>query len=357
MGQVIQNIVFWKNFSKAYLRSVLKSKKKQKRGLYNNLGILNPSIATSNLGDQIIYQSVYKNLRAIFKNDIFTEFPTQIYTSFDALDLMQEKDLLIVSGTNLLSSNLESNNQWKIHNKHKKYLKNKVALMGCGWWQYQEDVNIYTKNIYQSILSKDILHSVRDNYTLEKLRSIGVQNVVNTSCPTLWEMDSEKCSNIPVTRSEEVITTLTYYHKNVHFDFQMLKILSTNYNKVHLWIQGLDDLLYFDCIKKELNNIVLIPPTIEAFNEILKHNNVEYIGTRLHAGIRALQNEKRTLILAVDNRAFEISKDVNLNVITRESVTDILDFINGKYLTNIKLPIDDINDWKISLANFQKKLF
>lgn len=346
---MIKNLIFLKTYFKAYLITNLRSARKKQQKKYNDIGILNPSIGTSNLGDLIIYDSVYKKLRSVYPDDLFTNFPTQLHTSYDAMDLMRDKDLLFVSGTNLLSSNLEVRHQWKIHTSHKKFLKNKVVLMGCGWWQYQGDINGYTKSIYKTILNKDVLHSVRDQYTFEKLKSIGIDNVVNTSCPTLWGLTPDKCKLIPVNKGEEVITTLTFYHKNADLDFKMLKILSENYSKVYLWIQGLSDLNYYDEIRGDLNNIELIPPTIEAFDEMLNKSNVDYIGTRLHAGVRALQKNVRTLILAVDNRAIEIGKDVNLNVIKREDVNDCISFIENDYVTDIKLPQDNIDNWLKSI--------
>ena len=96
------------------------------------------------------------------------------------MNLVRQKQLLFVSGTNLLSSNLESRFQWKIHDGQKSFLKNKVVLLGCGWWQYQEGITPYTRKIYKSILHNgNLLHSVRDQYTLNKLKSIGIENIVN----------------------------------------------------------------------------------------------------------------------------------------------------------------------------------
>ena len=38
---------------------------------YYDIGIINPSIGTSNLGDLIIYEAVIKELKAVYKNDLF----------------------------------------------------------------------------------------------------------------------------------------------------------------------------------------------------------------------------------------------------------------------------------------------
>ena len=345
-------------FLKAYLKGFLVSGRRiqnnsSQKNRYRDYGILNPSIGTANLGDLIIYESVYNKLRNIYPDDLFTDFPTQLFTSHDAMSLMNERDLLFVSGTNLLSSNLERIFQWKIHFRHKTFLKNKVVLMGCGWWQYQGEINKYTAAIYKTILSKDVLHSVRDEYTANKLRSIGIDNVINTTCPTLWSLSPEKCKQIPISKAKEVVTTLTFYHKNKELDKTMLSILSNNYNKVYLWIQGMNDFHYFNEINENFQNIEFISPSIESYNALLERGNIDYIGTRLHAGVRALQNNIRTLILAVDNRAIEIGKDVNLNVIKRENVREMSNFINNDYVTDIKLPIENINKWISSLNNFK----
>ncbi|MCV2483982.1 polysaccharide pyruvyl transferase family protein [Flavobacterium sp. SH_e] len=345
-------------FLKAYLRGFIVSKFKVQNNnaetnRYKDYGILNPSIGTANLGDLIIYDSVYSKLRDIYPDDLFTDFPTQLYTSHDAMISMNERHLLFVSGTNLLSSNLDRIFQWKIHFGHKRLLKNKVVLMGCGWWQYQGGINKYTAAIYKTILSKDVLHSVRDEYTANKLKSIGINNVINTSCPTLWSLSPEKCKQIPISKASEVVTTLTFYHKNSELDKTMLRILSENYNKVYLWIQGMNDFHYYNEINENFHNIELISPSIEAYNNLLEKGNIDYIGTRLHAGVRALQKNIRTLILAVDNRAIEISKDVNLNVIKREDVLDMVNFIDNDYVTNIKLPTGNIDKWISSLNKYK----
>ena len=60
--------------------------------------------------------------------------------------------------------------------------------------------------------------------------------------------------------------------------------------------------------------------------------NIDYVGTRLHAGIRALQHKKRTIIIGIDNRAIEKAKDFNLTVIDRKNIknngSSILSVVN-----------------------------
>ncbi len=354
----MKQIIYLKNYYRAYFKAYIKSYLKlnqngESSNKYLDIGILNPTIGTSNLGDYIVYESVYKHLRESYQKDVFTDFPTQLYSSFDSKYLMSQKNLLFVAGTNLLASNLETRQQWKINQSHRRFLKDKVVLFGCGWWQYQDEVNRYTSRIYKSIFNSDLIHAVRDNYTVEKLHSIGIKNVLNTTCPTLWELRPEVCRNIPVVRKDKVITTLTCYNKDKAADLKMLELLSKNYETVFLWMQGYEDIQYLNDLKPEIENMKIVHPTLEALDAVLAQESIDYIGTRLHAGVRALQNNIRTLILAVDNRAIEIGKDTNLNVIRREQVEEISSFIGGEYVTNIKLPLENIRAFKDSLANYK----
>lgn len=356
----MKRLVYWKNyyrnFFKFYLKSYLRLNNiENTKSSYLDLGILNSSIGSSNLGDLIIFESVYKHLRGIFCDDFFTNYPAQLHISHDAKYLMSQKKLHFISGTNLLSSNLESKFQWKIDSSHRMFLRNKVVLVGVGWWQYQGKVNSYTSRIYNAVLNKELMHSVRDDYSVEKLNSIGINNVVNTSCPTLWDITPAQCRNIPTHKGQNVVTTLTYYKQNKIYDAKMLEILGENYDTVYLWLQGYNDFKYLDEIKPGIKNVEIIPPTLEAYDALLDKGGIDYIGTRLHAGIRAIQKNIRTLILAVDNRALEVGDGINLNVIKREKVEDIIFFINGDYETNIKVPYENIELFKKSLLKFRNE--
>lgn len=345
---------YYKNLAKTYVKAFLQNGKTAKVATdFLDIGIINPSIGTANLGDLIIYDAVIKELRDHYPNDLFTNYPSQLHTNYEAKHLMGKKDFLFVSGTNLLSSNMDVRFQWKIDPAHKIFLKNKVLLMGVGWWQYQSKPNRYTKNLYRSIFNTNHLHSVRDSYTYNMLQDIGISNVVNTSCPTLWGLKPELCATVPKKKSTSVITTLTFYKSDALLDRRMLEILVDKYDTVYLWIQGFDDISYLNKIYPQADKIKLVAPTIEAYNKILEDSSIEYLGTRLHAGIRALQKGIRTLIVAVDNRAVEIAKDTNLNVIKRENIEQILDFIDLPYETRINLPEENIRIWREALPKRQ----
>jgi polysaccharide pyruvyl transferase WcaK-like protein len=216
--------------------------------------------------------------------------------------------------------------------------------MGVGWWQYQKKPNLYTSLLYNRLLSQNYLHSVRDGYTENQLKSIGITNVINTACPTMWNLTEEHCSKIPTEKSDSVLVTFTEYNQKQKSDTDLIDLLSKEYKEIYYWTQQPKDYEYM----KEIcgDRAIYLKPNLKALDEILSSRKVDYVGTRLHAGVRALQHQRRTLILSVDNRATEIAKDTNLPVIERDDINAIASQINSADRTNIKIPVENIKRWK-----------
>lgn len=310
------------------------------------------SILTKNLGDEIIMDAVKKELRSMVSNAFFINTPTHDYIGDEAFNILKELPYSFIGGTNLLSGNMDTYNQWKINLNSVGKLSNAI-LMGVGWWQYQEEVNQYTKFLLQNVLSADFIHSVRDSYTEKKLRSIGIKNVINTGCMTLWGLNEKHCQNIPTEKSDEVVMTFTDYKPSLKYDKQLLDIVKKNYKKIYVWLQGEGDYRYLKDLVED--SVEFIAPSLEAYDDLLssRSNMIDYVGTRLHAGIRAMQNGRRSIIVSVDNRATEMGKDFNLTVIERLNIEKELDTkINSKFDTDIRLPNNNIEQWK---AQFQNK--
>lgn len=306
--------------------------------------IFDTSIVSRNVGDQIIMDSVQKIVDELFKNDLQVRVATHESLFIPSHLLIRRSDVKIVGGTNLLSSNMPFYNQWKVNLLDSLFIPD-IVLLGVGWWQYQGKPNLYTKMLLNRLLSKKFIHSVRDDYTKKMLESIGIKNVVNTTCPTMWGLTRELCKKIPTNKAERVLFTLTSYNKKKHFDEQLIRLLQKNYSEVYFWPQQPDDLVYFRAFSK-MQNVRVLPPNLMTLDKFLKNNNADYLGTRLHAGIRALSHHKRSLILGVDNRSLEIGKDTKLPVIKRENIESIKKWILSKSETSIILPEKNIKMWK-----------
>lgn len=313
----------------------------------NRFILFDTSIASENGGDSIIMDSCKDIMYHLFPESYFCSIPTHDNLGKIALIKIQEAGLSIVCGTNLLSSDVlrRSIRQWKLRYSDIKYLNN-VCLLGVGWKDYQSPPTGVTKMIYHSLLNNGNLHSVRDKYTEAQLRKIGIHNVIYTACPTMWRLDEKHCREIPVKKSNSVVTTLTNYRPDPEKDLFMLENLCDNYEKVYLWLQAFEDIAYMQNIK--LNSKVrIIGVNLRQFNELLDNEDIDYVGTRLHAGIRALQMKKRAIIVSCDNRAAELSKDTGLPIIERADLEETLkERIHAEIPTQITLPLENINIWK-----------
>lgn len=312
--------------------------------MYRKIIEFQPCIASENIGDYIIQDYVDKAIENMFGPCKVVSMPTKTILSRANYRWIRSGDYSFVCGTNLICSHMRKNHQWNV-SVIDAFMLSDIILMGVGWWQYQDEPDAYTKWFLGRILSQKYIHSVRDSFTETMLKKAGIKNVINTGCPTMWGLTPEKIAHIPRNKAKSVVTTLTNYKRNDVFDKEMLEILLRSYEKVYVWLQAIED--YQQLRELGFDGMVeVIPPTLKAYDEILTRD-IDYIGTRLHGGIRALNAGKRSLIVAVDNRAIEISKDTGLPIIDRNNVKEMLeDKINEVSEFNITLPNENIETWK-----------
>lgn len=306
--------------------------------------VFDTSIQAENLGDFIINHYCNEILEDIELN-IIQRIGTQIpVTPKDNDFLLEHKEWVkLITGTNVVINQIFRSKQWYLPIVDSR-MQN-LVLMGAGLARYDRDIDWATKKFYQKNLSKEFLHSVRDCKTELALKTAGIQNVINTSCPTMWRLTPEFCYEIPKEKANDVITTVTDYNRDT-LDFWLLDKLLENYKNVYLWVQGEADYEYVKAYP-EYRRLKLIPHNLQEYKKILEKKDLDYVGTRLHAGIIALNYKKRTLIIAVDGRAKSISDDTGLPVIEREEIKEkLLDLIFEHRETKIELPKAKIEKWK-----------
>jgi len=307
--------------------------------------IYEPSILSENVGDFIILDAVQEHLYNMFPDDMYFNAITQDYMPKRQRILNNSCDYSFIAGTNVINSQMWKLRRWRILDTL--YINN-LILWGAGWSSYQGEADLYTKFLYKRLLNSNILHSVRDSYTEKKLISAGITNVINTGCPTMWNLTKEHCASIPSKKAENVIFTLTDYSRDVRNDTLLISLLQKNYKKVFFWPQGSKDMQYIQEIIS-LENIEIIGGNLKSYNSILENDNIDidYIGTRLHGGIRALQKFRRSIIIVIDNRAREKAIDFNIPTIERKEIDIDLELrINSNFLTEININLENIRIWK-----------
>lgn len=315
-----------------------------KRVKDDSLILFDPAIGSQNMGDSIIKYYCNLALEKLLQTREPLRLPTHSLPDAAQLDRLGRAGTKIVCGTNLITPHFEEFSNWKMPENLSGYRD--IVTLGVGWGYYCETTSKISKFVYQTILSKDKLHSVRDGYTERKFRQMGITNVVNTGCPTLWGLTSEHCKAIPTKKASRVITTLTDYDRNPEADRRMLEILMENYDEVYVWIQGAEDDEYLQTLVAP-ESVKVIERNLDAYTQALGMGDVDYVGTRLHAGIHAMNLGVRSIILAVDNRAIEMGQDFNLPVIRREVLDDRLkDRICSQWNTQVHLPLEAIETWK-----------
>ena len=312
--------------------------------------LFEPSISSLNLGDYIIVDSVKRELSSILNDSYVIEQPTQtpvmhFYQKKDPrLKLSRDSDYKFVCGSNLIWQNMFSlNPQWNINIFNCTNIIGSI-LVGVGSGTTRKKMNLYTKHLYQKVLSKKYIHSVRDEATCNRLKSIGI-NAINTGCVTTWCLTKEHCKKIPVSKSNNVVFTLTDYQKDEKSDKQLIEILINNYKDVYYWPQGVGDYEYINHLGYS-SKIKIISPSLEAMRKLLLSGDIDYVGTRLHGGIFAMQNYVRSIIIIVDNRAREMKERYNLPTIERNNIDDLTKMISSSWKTNININEEAISKWK-----------
>ena len=92
---------------------------------------------------------------------------------------------------------------------------------------------------------------------------------------------------------------------------------------------------YFQTLSN-IENIRVISPSVQAYKTLLSEGNIDFVGTRLHAGIYAMQHKVRTVILSVDNRASDMAETYNLNVLWRND-PKLEEFLCGEIVTAVNI--------------------
>lgn len=307
------------------------------------IAVLDPSLATDNLGDEVIYQAVEAEIFRLFPGCFPHRIATHERMSLRSYKYLRRAERVFVAGSNLLPPD---GGQWRLRKRDLLACRSAI-IAGAGW---QHDSTVFTRHrdkLLRAFVDSAALHSVRDEAARRNMQALGLR-VANTSCPTLWQLTPEACAAIPVKKAPDAVVTVTAYRQKPEADRAFLDAVTKRYRKVWFYSQMADDAPHIE--KLGFGHLARVPCSTAAFTHILKNEDVDYIGSRLHGGIRALQCGKRSLVLQVDNRARDIALHVNLPSLPVEDSSGIAAWIETPAPTDIRLPQADIDAWRAQFA-------
>lgn len=308
------------------------------------LGWFDPSIGSRNTGDEIIADAVEKELRLVAPMVTILRFPTQTWLSRQERKTLSACNHFIVGGTNLLNGNIPWYLQWKLDPQVVGAISGRTSLLGVGWWQYDNEPNALSEFLWKRILSKGA-HSVRDEYTQGILKSIGIAGEY-TACVTMWDL--APTTKFSEKRPSSVLMTVTDYHRDAVSDSKLIRGLRARYENVVAWPQSIRDVKYLQTLDRSMQ---LLDPKLSSFNDALKSGEFDYVGTRLHAGVRALQVGVKSTIVAVDNRAREIARSTGLPVIGRGLKVADWSLVDDRNELRLVIPGQGVERWRESFEH------
>lgn len=319
--------------------------------------LFDPSYGTSNLGDFIINRAVMQELEFLFDSNFLVRYSTHnpILSAFQLVRPSPirrncaEADLKFIGGTNILKNDLlKIIPGWNVNLPTARLYRGAICV-GAGRAVTKEGrLNAYTRAIYRSALSRQYAHSVRDSRSQEFLEQLGFR-AINTGCPTTWALTPEVTQRIRTDRAQNVVATLTDYARNPGADSAMLSTLLRVYRDVAVWVQGVNDLEYLRGLPGS-EKVRVIPPSLDAFEAALAREDTEYVGTRLHAGIFAMQRSIRSTIVAVDNRASDMAESIGIHIIERAAITRLGDYLERDRKTELSIDFAKVSEWKRQFA-------
>lgn len=311
--------------------------------------VFDPAAASFNKGDMIISEAVERELVGLLSDAEIVKISLHQPLGKIHRSLLREKCLKIVGGSNAVSAVMHPilrQSRWHLSPQDYQSVKG-FCYMGVGWAGTNLRSNLVGKWFLKHFPSKSPdAHSFRDSETLVRASRFGIKNGVNTGCPTMWCLTPDKMGAVRKSKGSIVVTTLTDNMPDKSADLEMLKFLKDQYEEVYIWFQGINDGDYFKSMN--ISGIRELPRTLSGYQSFLKENasRLDYVGSRLHGGVKALQCGVRTIILAVDHRALDISRDVGLLVLPRKELNVLQDLVNTDLQMSVDIDRNAITQWK-----------
>ncbi len=303
------------------------------------------ALNTNNIGDEIVMQAITSHLKPLLDRSDVRRLSVHDYLYYFRHKAPKDS-VAFACGTNLVGSRMILRGTWRMTPLDLLTMRN-IVLLGIGWEDHMPKPDLPTQLFFRLALSKNYIHSVRDNYTRDQIAPY-VPRVLNTACPTMWNLENS-CPLVPHSRAENAVFSLNYHRALPVRDRALCELLLREYKQVFFWPQELGDIHYLQTLGFH-ESMPIIPPLLKVYDQILKETPVDVIGCRLHGGIRALQKNRRTLVLSVDDRASDLAQTTGLPTLPASAFEAIRSWITTPAPTQITLPQEAIGQWKAQFS-------
>ena len=319
--------------------------------------VFDTAVGSQNLGDEIIMRSARRVLRELFPQAHLWALPT--HDTFGAAGRKRLRHSLfsIACGTNLIHADMPGKGLWKlpIGVQHApmnigRYLPRNLAMMAVG--SNAQPLSSAASSFLNKSLWKGVPVSARDMATEKLLTGAGVA-ATHTGCVTMWDLPENHTATIRKEKAEAAVVCLTGTRRAarayVERDTRFLDAVANSYGKRYLWPQGQVDLEYYLALGR--SDFEILPHSLEAYEDLLRSGlQLDFVGSRLHAGIFAMMHGCRPLVIKIDNRAADIGDSVGLPTLASVDMDALPGLIAASRATQINLPRAAITDWKNALV-------
>ncbi|MBN9202791.1 MAG: polysaccharide pyruvyl transferase family protein [Microbacterium chocolatum] len=307
----------------------------------SRIALLSTALDSTNDGDSIIYASVLREVPELAHVPAIPTHRTPTGTELQTADSAQ---ILVVTGSNILTGKAGHDRQWPLTERELAAYENKVVFLGVGWREYEADTTEGGTRL-KRLMHPQVPVSARDAHTLQILARMDIA-AVDTGCPTMWSLPS--VVQTPGAR-DECVATLTDYRPDLLRDQFMIRVLARHYRLVHIWPQSANDLEKLTKMWLP-SNVRIADRGLDSLDALLLDR--DYVGTRLHAGVRAMQLGSPAIVISVDNRAREIALSTGLPVLRRSAdVRQLRLALRQPSKVELSIPHRSISDWLTSFRS------
>ncbi|MFQ6547375.1 polysaccharide pyruvyl transferase family protein [Aestuariibius sp. 2305UL40-4] len=309
-----------------------------------HIHLIDTSIASDNLGDEIIVEECRPYIKTLFPEAYITTSSGHDGLGPWGRQLVEKAEIAFLLGTNALAPHDQTKRRfiWTIREEDRPVLKNKVVLFGVGANRDFDKVLRVQRKLLAQVLSSRYAHAVRDSSGGRIVAASG-RKAINTTCPTLWRY-ADYSPSVPAEKPDTVCFTLTK-HKSDPLDAEMVAILKDTYQKLTFWPQQPRDLDYLRELT-DLSGITVLPASLGAYDAYLESTSTDVVGTRLHGCIRGLKHGHRVLAISIDNRAREIGAETGLPTLARDDIpAQLVERLASQSRPSLRIPSASINQF------------